>query len=88
MPAPACTSRAAAPYFPGHHWIYWVGLGPSALIAAGYYRFVTMCHYKEANPGQDAETPPYEAQSKLLALEAVYLLTVQQYKIGTVRLGL
>ncbi|KAI2640775.1 aquaporin-like protein [Hypomontagnella submonticulosa] len=51
----------AATDFPGYHWIYWVGPVLGALIAAGYYRFVKICHYEEANPGQDNATPYPEA---------------------------
>lgn len=43
-------------WFPGYHWIYWVGLFLGAAVSAGYYRFVKYFNYKEANPGQDSAT--------------------------------
>ena len=39
--------------FPGYHWIYWVGPAMGGLLAAGYYKFVKLWKYEEANPGQD-----------------------------------
>ncbi|KAI1482596.1 hypothetical protein K445DRAFT_333038 [Daldinia sp. EC12] len=57
-PARSFGCAVAAPSFPGYHWIYWVGPLLGALIAAGYYRFVKICHYEEANPGQDNATAP------------------------------
>ncbi|KAI1348173.1 aquaporin-like protein [Xylaria sp. FL0043] len=53
-PARSFGCAVAAPSFPGYHWIYWVGPGLGAVLAAGYYRFVKFCHYEEVNPGQDA----------------------------------
>jgi len=44
----------AGTWFPGHHWIYWVGPCLGAAVTAGYYRFVKYFHYEEANPGQDS----------------------------------
>ncbi|KPM42489.1 hypothetical protein AK830_g4059 [Neonectria ditissima] len=43
--------------FPDYHWIYWVGPGLGAVVAALLYRLAKLVHYEEANPGQDA---PYE----------------------------
>ncbi|TKA27860.1 hypothetical protein B0A54_16385 [Friedmanniomyces endolithicus] len=40
-------------YFPGYHWIYWLGPFLGALLAVGFYRFVKMLEYETANPGQD-----------------------------------
>ncbi|KAI0447794.1 aquaporin-like protein [Xylaria telfairii] len=57
-PARSFGCAVVAPYFPGYHWIYWVGPGLGALIASGFYRFVKVCHYEEANPGQDAHVSP------------------------------
>ncbi|KAI1810633.1 aquaporin-like protein [Poronia punctata] len=59
-PARSFGCAVAGPSFPGYHWIYWVGPGLGALVAAGYYRFVKFCHYEEANPGQDEPIPPAE----------------------------
>ncbi|KAI0523669.1 aquaporin-like protein [Xylaria bambusicola] len=53
-PARSFGCAVATPRFPGYHWIYWVGPGLGAALAAAYYRFVKMCHYEEVNPGQDA----------------------------------
>ncbi|KAI1367277.1 aquaporin-like protein [Xylaria arbuscula] len=53
-PARSFGCAVAAPSFPGYHWIYWLGPALGAALAAGYYRFVKMCHYEEVNPGQDA----------------------------------
>ncbi|KAI1468683.1 aquaporin-like protein [Daldinia caldariorum] len=60
IPARSFGCAVAAPSFPGYHWIYWVGPLLGALIAAGYYRFVKICHYEEANPEQNnaTTTPP------------------------------
>ncbi|KAI0972656.1 aquaporin-like protein [Xylaria arbuscula] len=62
-PARSFGCAVAAPKFPGYHWIYWVGPGLGALIASGYYRFVKMCHYEEANPGQDASVPASDIET-------------------------
>ncbi|KAI0457768.1 aquaporin-like protein [Xylaria acuta] len=40
---PASDAAVAAAYFPGYHWINWIGPGLGALIASGYYRFVKVC---------------------------------------------
>ncbi|KAI8962184.1 aquaporin-like protein [Daldinia sp. FL1419] len=57
-PARSFGCAVVAPNFPGYHWIYWIGPLLGAIIAAGYYRFVKICHYEEANPGQDSTTAP------------------------------
>jgi len=46
----------AGAWFPGYHWIYWVGPFLGAAVSAGYYRFVKYLNYEEANPGQDSAT--------------------------------
>lgn len=40
--------------FPGYFWIYFVGPGLGALLAAGYYWFNKLLGYEDANPGQDS----------------------------------
>lgn len=39
--------------FHNTHWIYWVGPGIGAMLAAGFYRVMKMLEYEHANPGQD-----------------------------------
>lgn len=46
----------AGTWFPGYHWIYWVGPFLGAAVSAGYYRFIKYFNYEEANPGQDSAT--------------------------------
>ncbi|KAI1434552.1 aquaporin-like protein [Xylaria sp. CBS 124048] len=62
-PARSFGCAVAAPYFIGYHWIYWVGPALGAMLASGYYRFVKLCHYEEANPGQDAAAPLEQERS-------------------------
>ncbi|KAI0025145.1 aquaporin-like protein [Xylariomycetidae sp. FL0641] len=57
-PARSFGCAVAAPYFPSYHWIYWLGPVLGGALAAAYYRFIKMCYYEEANPGQDASHPP------------------------------
>ncbi|KAK7713953.1 hypothetical protein SLS57_007240 [Botryosphaeria dothidea] len=40
------------------HWIYWVGPGVGAILAAGLYKTLKHMRYEEANPGQDAYDEP------------------------------
>ncbi|KAI0393859.1 aquaporin-like protein [Xylariaceae sp. FL0594] len=56
-PARSFGCAVAAEKFPGYHWIYWLGPALGAAMAAGYFKFVKLCHYEEANPGQDATAP-------------------------------
>ena len=53
-PARSFGPAVAIPHFPGYHYIYWCGPIMGALMAAGYYHFVKLFKYEEANPGQDA----------------------------------
>ncbi|KAI5776480.1 aquaporin-like protein [Geopyxis carbonaria] len=41
-------------HFPAVHWIYWVGPGLGALLAAAFYKFIKILEYENANPGQDS----------------------------------
>jgi len=50
----------AGAYFPGYHWIYWVGPFLGSLLAAGYFRFVKFFNYEEVNPGQDSAGGDFE----------------------------
>lgn len=54
-PARSFGCAVAGRSFPSYHWIYWVGPGLGAALAALYYRFVKWAHYEEANPGQDSD---------------------------------
>lgn len=53
-PARSFGPCVASRTFEGYHWIYWIGPGLGALVAAGYYTFVKWFNYEEANPGQDS----------------------------------
>ncbi|EMR70199.1 putative aquaporin protein [Eutypa lata UCREL1] len=55
----------AALSFPKYHWIYWLGPALGAFVGAGYFRFVKMCHYEEANPGQDESEPEPEPEQNV-----------------------
>lgn len=39
--------------FPSEHWIYWVGPGLGACLAASFYWFIKGIEFQTANPGQD-----------------------------------
>ncbi|KAK5125722.1 hypothetical protein LTR85_011996 [Meristemomyces frigidus] len=54
-PARSFGPCVAAGGFQTYHWIYWIGPGLGAFVAAGYYHFVKFFNYEEANPGQDDE---------------------------------
>ncbi|KAI1843208.1 hypothetical protein JX266_010562 [Neoarthrinium moseri] len=56
-PARSLGCAVAGTTFPGYHWIYWLGPAMGGALAAGYHRFVHVCHYEEANPGQDDSAP-------------------------------
>ncbi|KAL1626762.1 hypothetical protein SLS56_006755 [Neofusicoccum ribis] len=51
-----------------HHWIYWVGPGVGAIVAAGLYKTLKHMRYEEANPGQDAYDEPPRPSSKRFSL--------------------
>jgi aquaporin related protein len=53
-PARSFAPAVAGRFFPGYHWIYWIGPALGATVSAGYYRFAKFMHYEEANPGQDS----------------------------------
>ncbi|KAK8070227.1 hypothetical protein PG994_006843 [Apiospora phragmitis] len=54
-PARSLGSSAAAADFPSYHWIYWLGPGMGAILAAAFFRLLKGLNYEEANPGQDAK---------------------------------
>lgn len=52
-PARSLGCAVAARFFPGYHWIYWLGPLLGSLLAAGFYRLAKYANYEEANSGQD-----------------------------------
>jgi len=54
-PARSFGCAVASRSFPGYHWLYWLGPFLGAALAAGFFSLVKVCHYEEANPGQDDE---------------------------------
>jgi aquaporin related protein len=40
--------------FVSYHWIYWVGPVLGSIVAAGFYKFIKILEYENANPNQDA----------------------------------
>lgn len=48
--------------FQTYHWIYWLGPVLGACLAAGYYHFVKLFNYEDANPGQDSSGGGFDAQ--------------------------
>lgn len=51
-----------AHYFPGYHWIYWLGPALGSFLAAFFYHLLETFGWQTANPGQDysdleAQTP-------------------------------
>lgn len=49
--------------FAGYHWIYWVGPGLGALLAAVFYKLIKLMHFETVVPGQDDDG----SQAALLA---------------------
>lgn len=52
------TARAFGPSvvtrdFHGSHWIYWVGPGLGAVLAAALHKLMRAIHFYELNPGAD-----------------------------------
>ena len=45
-------------HFEHYHWIYWLGPLLGAIVAAGFYKFIKILEYENANPGQDDEHMP------------------------------
>ncbi|OIW27891.1 aquaporin-like protein [Coniochaeta ligniaria NRRL 30616] len=57
-PARSFGPAVAGRFFPGYHWIYWLGPLMGACLAAGYYHLVKFFRYEEVNPGQDNTRAP------------------------------
>ena len=45
--------------FFSYQWIYWLGPGLGAILAAVLYNFLKFLHYETANPGQDDDDLDY-----------------------------
>ncbi|KAG7193282.1 uncharacterized protein KQ657_001045 [Scheffersomyces spartinae] len=54
-PARSLGAAVAAAYFPGYHWIYWVGPFLGSFISATCWYVFKMLNYEDTNPGQDAD---------------------------------
>ncbi|KAK5069938.1 Aquaporin-1 [Lithohypha guttulata] len=48
-------------FFPGEHWIYWVGPALGALMASGFYWFIKGLEFQTTNPGQDFDDLEHNA---------------------------
>lgn len=53
-PARSFGVAVASRYFPGYHWIYWVGPLLGALLASAFFYLVKFLRYEDVNPGQDS----------------------------------
>lgn len=65
-PARSFGPAVATRYFPGYHWIYWLGPFMGTMIAYGLYELLKLGEYQTANPGQDfddQEAQIFEAPS-------------------------
>lgn len=51
--------------FAHYHWIYWVGPGLGALLAAVFYKLIKLMHFETVVPGQDDDG----SQAALLAMK-------------------
>ena len=40
--------------FVSYHWIHWAGPLLGSVVAAGFYKFIKVLEYENANPNQDA----------------------------------
>ncbi|KAF2809435.1 aquaporin-like protein [Mytilinidion resinicola] len=52
-PARSFGPAAVVHFFPGYHWIYWLGPFMGTLLAFGMYKLVKTVEYQTVNPGQD-----------------------------------
>jgi aquaporin related protein len=53
--------------FVSYHWIYWVGPVLGSIVAAGFYKFIKILEYENANPNQDASKVQQQRKSLLMA---------------------
>ena len=61
-PARSFGPCVAGASFQTYHWIYWLGPVLGAFLAAGYYHFVKLFNYEDANPGQDNANGAFDAE--------------------------
>lgn len=54
--------------FPSYHWIYWVGPVLGSVVAAGFYKFIKILEYENANPNQDASRAKQQQRQREKAL--------------------
>jgi len=59
-PARSFGPAAVVHFFPGYHWIYWLGPFMGTLLAFGMYKLIKIVEYQTVNPGQDFDD--HEAQ--------------------------
>ena len=71
-PARSFGPAVANRQFDTDHWIYWVGPGLGAVVAAGFYKFIKMLEYETANPGQDEEDERHVADPDMSPEEVKY----------------
>lgn len=57
--------------FHGYHWIYWIGPGLGAIVAAGFYKFIKVLEYETANPGQDSAEVTIQRKAARILAQAV-----------------
>lgn len=53
--------------FVSYHWIYWAGPVLGSVVAAGFYKFIKVLEYENANPNQDASKVQQHKKSLLMA---------------------
>jgi len=56
-PARSLAPSVVSHSFPGYHWIYWIGPGCGAGLAAVLYKLVKSLEYESANPDPEAVAP-------------------------------
>lgn len=53
--------------FVSYHWIYWAGPVLGSIVAAGFYKFIKVLEYENANPNQDASKVQQHKKNLLMA---------------------